>query len=113
TLGRFETDPDVRAQLRAAIATQFWSTGDTRDVSHVGQAWFDAVVGAYGGVAIPTLPGRIRTNLGGFGPPPAFQRDRVNCDDAEIQKGECLAIDGKTTIKLAMGMGHGGGPVAQ
>jgi hypothetical protein len=112
TLGRFETDPEVRATLEQTIATQFWSTNSSRDVSHVKQAWFDAIVGAYSPAAAPTIPARIRENLGGFNPVPAFQRDRVNCDDAEIQKGECLAVDGKTVITLHKEKGWGGGVVA-
>ncbi|HSQ66084.1 MAG TPA: hypothetical protein VLM85_22840 [Polyangiaceae bacterium] len=112
TLGRFETDPQVRSALGATLQQDFWSTGDTRDVQHVQQAWFDAVYGSYALVAQP-VSSRIASNLGGFNDPPAFDRDRVNCDAQEIDAGQCLAVDGTTVIKLAAQAGWGGGVVAQ
>jgi hypothetical protein len=112
-LGRTETDPSVLENYETTLQTQFWSHGDDRDVSHVHQAWFDAVFGAYSQVHPSDIGARIAEDLGGFPGAPAFERSIVNCDDAEIAAGSCLAIDGKTTIKLAKGKGHGGGVVAQ
>jgi hypothetical protein len=106
TLGRTETDPYVRAKLSDALRAQFWDTGNDRDVSHVKQAWFDAIYGAYGPTPPSDLRARVKENLSGFQPAPAYQRDRVNCDDAEIAAGSCLAIDGKTTIVLSLTRGH-------
>jgi hypothetical protein len=112
TLGRFETDPGVRATFEQVLDTQFWSTGSDRDVSHVKQAWFDAIYGAYAASPPAEIPARISQNLGGFQPAPAFERDRVNCDDNEIAAGSCVAVDGTTVIEL-LGSGHGGSPVAK
>ncbi|MGZ5967376.1 MAG: hypothetical protein ACXWP4_06900, partial [Polyangiales bacterium] len=112
-LGRFESDPGVLESYEATLQKQFWSHGDDRDVSHVHQAWFDAIFAAYSQSHPSDLPDRIAADLGGFPGAPAFERDIVNCDDAEIAAGSCLAIDGTTTIKLSKGKGHGGGPVAQ
>lgn len=113
TLGRIETDAYVREQYDKTLQTQFWSHGDDRDVSHVHQAWFDAIYASYATTPVSGVPERIAADLAGFQGAPAFERDRVNCDDGEIAAGSCLAIDGKTTIVLAKGKGHGGGPVAQ
>jgi len=113
TIGRFETDPYVRKQLGVTLDTQFWSTGSDRDASHVKQAWFDAVYAAYGTLHPPEIRARVAENLGGFQPPPAFERDRVNCDDAEIAALSCVGIDGATTITLMPTPGHSGDPVAK
>ncbi len=113
TLGRFESDPYVRGRLVETLQKQFWDASSSRDVSHVKQAWFDAIYGAFAKGPPAEIRARIAENLGGFNPPPSFLRDRVNCDDTEIKKGECLAIDGKTVIKLAADGGHGGGVEAE
>lgn len=113
TLGRFETDEYVKKQLDATLYGQFWSVGSDRDVSHVEQGWFDAIYGAYGPVAPLGIRTRMANNLGGFQPAPAFGRDRMNCDDAEIAAGVCLGIDGVTMIELMPTQGHGGGVVAK
>lgn len=113
TLGRFETDPYVRERIAEALATQFWNAGSDRDASHVEQAWFDAIYGAYASAAPYTISQRVRQNLGGFPPAPCFERDRINCDATEIEAGQCVAIDGSTLIELLPGEGHGGQPVAK
>jgi hypothetical protein len=113
TLGRTETDPVVRDNIEKTLQTQYWSHGDDRDVSHVHQAWFDAVFGAYSKTHPADLGARIAADLGGFPGAPAFERDIVNCDDTEIAAGVCTAVDGTTTIALAKGAGHGGGPEAK
>ena len=112
TLGRFETDAYVRGELATTLGTQFWNAGSDRDASHVEQAWFDAIYGAYATGAPGSIRDRVVGNLGGFPPAPCLERDRVNCDDAELAAGACVAIDGTTMIELA-GKGHGGGPVAK
>lgn len=112
-LGRVETDAYVRERLDETLLKQFWLTGDSRDASHAKVAWYDAVYGAYESRAKPLdLEARIRGNLEGMQGAPAMQRDRVNCDMAEIAAGSCLAIDGKTTITLASERGWGGQVVA-
>jgi hypothetical protein len=113
TLGRVETDPAVRAAIEDALEHAFWDAGDVHDVSHVKQAWYDAVYAAFAPTADPAaVADRIRESLSGYQPAPAFERDRLNCDDAEIAAGSCLAVDGTTVITLAAGQGHGGGVVA-
>lgn len=112
-IGRYETDAYVRQRFTEALEKQFWDAGSDRDVSHVKQAWFDAIYGAYSSKPPADLRARIGDNLSGFPAPPAFERDRVNCDEMEIAQGECLAIDGVTKITLMSSPGHGGGPVAK
>jgi hypothetical protein len=111
TLGRVESDPNVRARLSEMI-DKFWDAGDSRSAVHVEQPWFDVIVAGFGGSPRPDVPGRMRAALLGYAPAPTFQRDRVNCDDGEIAAGSCLAIDGKTTLTVAAKRGHGGAVVA-
>ena len=77
-----------------------------------GDAGVDIITGDAGNDTIVAGLG-IGDNLSGFPAPPAFERDRVNCDEMEIAMGECLAIDGVTKITLMSSPGHGGGPVAK
>jgi MYXO-CTERM domain-containing protein len=114
TIGRFETDDYVLAKYGDTLATQFWSTGSDRDVSHVKQAWFDVLWGGFSKASgSDDVPGRMTADLGGFQPAPAFERDLVNCDDTEIAAGVCTAVDGSTQIALEPTPGHGGGVVAK
>ncbi len=114
TLGRVETDPYVREKLQATLQTQFWDTGSgNRDVSHVKQAWFDVVYAAHAAEAPAEIRARVAENLGGFQPAPAFDRDRINCDDAELAAGSCVAIDGTTKLTILPKPGHNGVPVAE
>ncbi len=112
-LGRTESDPYVRERLGSALQTQFWDAGSDRDVSHVKQAWFDAIYGAYGPRPTSDLRARVMENLSGFQPAPAMQRDRINCDDAEIAAGRCVAIDGTTILALSSTPGHNNSVVAK
>jgi len=112
-LGRTETDPYAREKLATALDTQFWNAGSDRDASHAKQAWFDAIYGAYGPKPPADLRARVTENLSGFQPAPAMQRDRINCDAAEIAAGSCLAIDGTTTIALSSTPGHNDSVVAK
>lgn len=113
TLGRFETDPYVRKQLQATLDEQFWDAGSDRDASHVKQAWFDVVYGAYGTLHPQEIHARVVENLSGFQPAPAFERDVINCDDAEIAAGVCVGVDGTTMITLLPNPGHSGQVVAK
>ncbi len=98
TLGRFETDAYVRMQLGSVLDNSFWNTGDSRDASHVQQAWFDAVYGAYAPSPPETIRARVAQNLGEFQTPPAFERTVTNCDAAAMDAGSCVGVDGTTMI---------------
>lgn len=111
TLGRIESDPVVREDF-ASLVDSFWDGGSSRAANVIAQPWFDVVVAGFGRAPKLDVPDRMRENLGGHGPVPTFQRDRVNCDEAEIEAGECLGIDGVTTLVLADGTGWNGTIVA-
>lgn len=113
TLGRFETDPYVREQLRLALETQWWDAGGSDDASSVEQGWFDAIFGAYSAAALPVIRDRMIGNLGGFPPAPCLERERINCDEAEIAALSCVGIDGVTTIELWDQSDNGGSPIAK
>jgi hypothetical protein len=113
TLGRIETDPYVRERLSFTLDKQFFNQGDDRDGSHTKQAWFDAIYGAYGPNPPSEIRARVTEHLSGFQPAPAFQRERINCDEAEIAALSCLAIDGKTMLTLSPSRAHNMGIVAK
>jgi MYXO-CTERM domain-containing protein len=113
TLGRFETDAKVRAKIQLTLDKQFWQTGSDRDVWHTKQAWFDVIYGAYGSLHPAEIRARVAENLAAFQSAPAFERDVVNCDAAEIAALSCLAVDGKTVIELLPSAGHNGIVVAK
>jgi hypothetical protein len=113
TLGRVETDPYVREKLQATLQTQFWDTGfGNRDASHVKQAWFDVVYAAHAAMPPAEIRDRVAENLGGFQMAPAFDRDRINCDDAELAAASCVGIDAMTSLEILPKPGHNGQPVA-
>jgi hypothetical protein len=111
TLGRFETDPYVRSRLVQTLQNQFWSIGDAADASHDLQAWYDVIYAGHTPGVTADIPSRMKADLGAFQPAPAFERDRINCNDAGIASGTCTAIDG-TTLQLNDQGGHGGELVA-
>jgi MYXO-CTERM domain-containing protein len=113
TLGRFETDPYVREQLRLTLETQFYDAGVPQDAANVRQAWFDAIFAAYSPIATGLVSGRIRENLGAFPPAPGFERERINCDEAEIAARSCIGLDGTTMLELWEQSGHNGQAVAK
>jgi hypothetical protein len=110
TLGRTETDATVRGQVQDLIE-KFWGT-QSRAASHTEQPWYDVIVAGFGRAARTEVPERMQRNLAGYPPAPTFQRDRVNCDDAEIAARSCLAVDGVTRITISEAKGWGGAPVA-
>ena len=112
-LGRFETDPKLRATYASWVESTLWSAGSAYDASHVEQAWYDVVYGGISAHPTSTIRERVANNLGAFPTPPAFYQDRVNCSGADIEAGSCIGIDGKTVIPLASGTGHDGEVVAQ
>jgi hypothetical protein len=107
-LGRFETDPKLRATYAAWVESTFWSVGSPYDVSHVQQAWYDVVYGGASAHPTSAIRQRVAGNLGAFPTPPAFYQDRVNCSPAAIDAGVCIGIDGKTVITLNSSAGHDG-----
>lgn len=116
TLLRVETDSRVRSAIAGALETAFWNTGDTADGNHTQQAWYDAIYAAFAPTAAPhdaSLRSRIQTDLSGFQPAPAIERDIVNCTQADVDAGSCVGIDGKTVITLVSNQGGGGSLVAK
>ena len=113
-LGRFETDPYVRGQLATALADQLWSAGDDRDASHVQQAWYDAVYGAYGAAPPAAIQPRMQGNLSGVPAGAGVQpRSRSIATRRRSWPARGLGIDGQTVkSSLEPGAGHDGTPVA-
>jgi hypothetical protein len=111
TLGRIETDPGARATLSDLI-DKFWDAGDSRSAVHLAQPWYDVIASGFGRAPRAEVPARMRQSLGAYAPPPTLQRDRVNCDDAEIAARACVAVDGTTALSLSDKRGHGGIVVA-
>ncbi len=111
TIGRIETNKDVRARLTQLI-DKFWDSGDSRSALHAKQPWFDVIVAGFGGAPRPEVHARIREQLVGYPAAPTFQRDRTNCDAGEIAARSCVAVDGTTILTLSTRAGRGGSVVA-
>ncbi len=112
TIGRIEKDPSVRTDFEDLVDA-FWGGADSRSAVHDEQPWFDVVVAGFARAPVAEVPARMKTNLAGYPAAPTFERDRVNCDAAEIGAGSCVAVDGVTVIALSSTRGRGGTVVAK
>jgi hypothetical protein len=114
---RYLCDETARNTVRTSILEQMYDiAGRTRQPVEQGQALYDlaAVLAAAGGgawwsteaaVHEEAYASMLRT-LTGFPDVLHYDVARLNCDEAEITAGECVAEDG-STIVLADGSGRG------
>jgi hypothetical protein len=102
---RFIEGDGVRADLREALEKQLYDTPGKRfQPLEQKQSFFDLVYAA--GMCDSSADSPCRTDpdqsavdralqtLEEFPKPPFFEFERINCDDTEIQSGQCLAEDG-------------------
>ena len=114
SLLRYEGDATVRDRYRGILEGELYRPGLPRQAGGLAQSWFDLIFAGLraGGTDETAVTDAVRT-LSQFPEPPYFNDEVVNCDEAELAAGTCLAIDGVTVITIASGTGHGGGAVAQ
>lgn len=115
-LGRYESDPAIGAELRELLAGQLYAPGRAREAEDLGQTFFDFLFAAFGPSGA-TGPGRAGLERGlatlrEHPAAPTWNRAVDNCDDAEIASRDCIGLDG-TPIRIAEGLGRGGGVVAE
>ncbi len=101
-----ETDPEVAAVFRRFLHEGWWAPASeprfsaSRSKQPLWHAIYLAVTDR-GGEAVAGVREELARLLQGFPLAGYWQDPRINCDEAEITTGECLAVDGKTVIRLA------------
>jgi hypothetical protein len=119
---RYLPEEPAREVIREAIATSLYARpGASRQPSEQKQTFYDFVqaVSAGRGTAFGPMTGppdegaRARgvETLTEFWEPPYFAQNRLNCDDVEIESGQCIGIDG-TPIQVLGYVGRNGELVA-
>lgn len=108
---RYESDMLIGLEMRAILHDRLYAPGVAREARGLGQSFFDFVyagfrVGgseSFGRTAIEEGARTLRETIA----PPYWNPSVINCDDAEIDAGSCLAVDGATEIALADTLGRG------
>ena len=97
-----ENDPEVTTVLRKFLETGWWNReGESHTAAKCKQPFWNAIYMTITdqGVA-QELVEHTADLLKGFALGPYWNTARINCDAAETEAGECLAVDGKTVLKL-------------
>lgn len=103
-LVRYEADPDLNLYYREVFQRDMWESWFPGEwsVQHGGQAFFALLFAAFGPEGTDeALAQHAADELSGFPAPPYWQEEIINCDDLEIEQGECIAVDGQTILTLA------------
>ncbi len=100
---RFEGDDDLFAYYQGVLKSDLWSSYFPGwDVAGGGQAFNALIYAAFGPDATDIdAAQQAAFDLSGFPDPPYWNEEVINCDDAEVETGQCLAIDGTTILELA------------
>ncbi len=101
-----ETDPEVLSVFRRFLHDGWWAPASEPRfcASKAKQPLWHAIFLAMtdlGAEAVQGVREELARLLQGFPLAGYWQDPRINCDEAEIAQGECLAVDGKTVIRLA------------
>ncbi len=101
-----ETDPEVAAVWRRFLEEGWWAPASEKRfcASKSKQPLWHAIYLAAsdrGAEALRGMREELARLLQGFPLAGYWQDPVVNCDDSEVAQGECLAVDGKTGIRLA------------
>lgn len=119
---RYLCDEEARSVIREAVETSLYARpGKDRQPLEQKQSYYDLTyVAAQSGSSAFREPdaavdedalARAVESLTELAPPPYFAPTRVNCDDAEIASGSCIADDG-TELELLGYVGRGNELVA-
>ncbi len=108
-----ETDDAVAAPVRAFLEDGWWRReGETHSADRGKQPLWNALyLGVTDRGTDPALVATTRDLLLAFDLGPYWNEPRLNCDEAELAAGVCLAVDGQTLLTLA-GTNNNGEPVA-
>ena len=94
----FETD-DALLERYARGLESLWGEGTDAAPATFGGAWH-AVLYAALTEAEDTVVETALADLAGWPTPPYWNHEIINCDEAEVAAGVCIAIDGVTEIEL-------------
>jgi hypothetical protein len=102
-LFRFEADRELFTYWQEVMERDLWlSYFPGWDIGSGGQALPSLIYAAFGpGPTDIAAAEQAAFDLSGFPDPPYWSPETINCDDLEIETGQCLAIDGTTVLELA------------
>ena len=110
----YESDAEVNEGMLDFVENRWWDVpGVIQSARHLKQPYFDALYQAM--TDRGTDGDRAKTTaalLKAFTLDPYTGADRINCADDELAAGECLAVDGATTLTLQKDTNRGGHPIA-
>jgi len=115
---RYEGEDKLAARMQRILDKQLYNPGKSRQASGLKQSFFDVIFaglnkgGSAGSAGIWASSDAV-VSLKAFSAPPYWNPRVTNCDAAEIKALSCLAIDGKTTLKLSKAPGRGDKLVAE
>ena len=98
-----ETDPEVADVLHFFLEQGWWQrAGESHTAALCKQPFWHAIyLGLTRTGVKPATVKELKNLLLAFDLGPYLNPARINCDQAEIAAGECLAVDGKTVLTLA------------
>ncbi|UCD85709.1 MAG: hypothetical protein JSU92_05820 [Deltaproteobacteria bacterium] len=98
---RYETEPEVRGVIQEALERLWDNRKNDRQPKHVNQTFFDVIYsGLRAGGNVPEEVEQGIETLKQWPLTPMWAKHVFNCDHEELAQGECLAVDGETTIEL-------------
>ncbi|MBT9554882.1 MAG: hypothetical protein IV100_02585 [Myxococcales bacterium] len=110
----FEEDAARVEPIRKYMETRWWAPdGVPQAASRIGQPYFEAIHALTTADSVTT--GRmddVAALLEEFELLPYTSAMRVNCDEAELAAGSCLALDGTTTLTLNPKLNRSDSPIA-
>jgi len=110
----FESDPQVLAATRDFMEARWWDVKGLKQTARLSrEPYYHALYLAMTDKGTDTaLAAEAASLLKAYRLDPYVSEARVNCDDDELAKKSCLAIDGKTTLTIQDEPNRGGWPVA-
>jgi hypothetical protein len=110
----FEKDAARVEPIRKYMETRWWAPdGVPQAASRIGQPYFEAIhaLTTESGVTEARMD-EVAALLEEFELLPYTSAMRVNCDEAELDAGSCLALDGTTTLTLNPKLNRSDSPIA-
>lgn len=97
-----ENDPETAAHLRKFMENSWWDRPAEHHSARLSKQvyWHAIYLTLTAEGADPALIEELRDLLEGYELGPYWNHQRINCDDGELEAGECLAVDGKTVLTI-------------
>ncbi len=114
---RYESDPDVAAQVRRTLEGELYAPELPRQAKGLKQSFFDFIYAGFreGGTSGPGAQAVVdgMETMSEYPAAPHWNIDVQNCDAAEIASRDCTASDGTTKIVVSAAPGRNGALVAE